>query len=187
MEEKNKIIHLFVIEKCNHNCPLCCNKEYDIEKIDVVTVEELKNAHTVLLTGGEPFLVIGICDFAHALKKQYPNIKNVYIYTCGDALLDWLVYSGQRLHDIDGVNISPKNERDIECLRKILAYEPFREQLERLSSNRLYVFPETMCKMDPTFLISAQAVLGGFVKREWQANFVPSSDSVFRRVPVLLQ
>lgn len=34
-------MHLFVTNKCTNNCPLCCNKNYDIEKIPLPTEEEL--------------------------------------------------------------------------------------------------------------------------------------------------
>lgn len=48
-------IHLMINRWCGNSCPLCCNKQYDLDTVPVVTVEELKAAHTVMLTGGEPF------------------------------------------------------------------------------------------------------------------------------------
>ena len=53
---KPEIMHLMILSKCNYKCELCCNKLYDIEKIPVATVKELKTIHTLCITGGEPFL-----------------------------------------------------------------------------------------------------------------------------------
>lgn len=50
---KPEIMHLMVLSRCNYNCELCCNKLYDIDKIPVATVEELKTIHTLCITGGE--------------------------------------------------------------------------------------------------------------------------------------
>lgn len=38
-----QIYHLYITHKCGHNCPLCCNRLYDIDKLPVITVEDLKN------------------------------------------------------------------------------------------------------------------------------------------------
>lgn len=40
---KPEIMHLMILSKCNYKCELCCNKLYDIEKIPIATVKELKN------------------------------------------------------------------------------------------------------------------------------------------------
>ena len=50
--EKTKgIIHLLVTSLCNRICEFCCNKQYDLNSIPYVTDEELKNCHTLCLTG----------------------------------------------------------------------------------------------------------------------------------------
>ena len=61
---KPEIMHLMILSKCNYNCELCCNKLYDIDKIPVATVKELKTIHTLCITGGEPFMAsIELDDF----------------------------------------------------------------------------------------------------------------------------
>lgn len=73
---KPEIMHLMILSKCNYNCELCCNKLYDIDKIPVATVEELKTIHTLCITGGEPFMAnINLDDFARSVKDGFPNIK----------------------------------------------------------------------------------------------------------------
>ena len=111
-----QVLHLFIINTCRHKCPLCCNKFYDIEKIPVVTVERLKSVDTVCLTGGEPLLLRDetLYDFVVGLREQYPNIKNLYVYTSGKELsakrdtVEVLVKNSL----INGVNVSPKDSID---------------------------------------------------------------------------
>lgn len=127
----DKIIHLFILNECTHHCKMCCNKQYSIDDIPVVTVEELKKAETVLLTGGEPFLLDGVCNLAERIKQQYNNVRMIYVYTCGDSLLDYLK-RGNKLHHIDGVNISPKNKYDAECVNEMFSAEIYRRQIVSL-------------------------------------------------------
>ena len=101
--DNNKIIHLYMLDECKHKCKFCCNKQYDCSAIPVVTVDELKYADTVCLTGGEPFLLDNVCDFAEKIKTQYPNIKTIYVYSCGDSLYDWLNKNGRLHHAVFGL------------------------------------------------------------------------------------
>lgn len=36
------IIHLMVNSKCTNRCENCCNNQYNLDKVPVVTVEELQ-------------------------------------------------------------------------------------------------------------------------------------------------
>ena len=63
LNEKNsiteKIVHIMITDKCNRKCPHCCNNQYDIYSIPVVTDEELKRAEYVFLTGGACIFFVG--------------------------------------------------------------------------------------------------------------------------------
>lgn len=181
-EEAKKIIHILILSKCSHTCKYCCNREYSFDEIPTVTVEELKNAEEIYLTGGEPFLLNEVCDFSKQLKKQYPNIKRVIIYTCGDSLFYWMRNNGN-LHDIDGLNIAPKNENDVECLLKIFNEERYLKQIRELQSNRIYIFPdvkEYFKGFDSLDTCKNTQV----IEREWQEEFEPGF-GIFRRLPIL--
>lgn len=180
-DDNKKIIHLYVISRCTNSCPLCCNNEYDIEKIPVVTVDELKNAETVCLTGGEPFLYEGICDFAQSIKKQYPNITNIYVYTSGLSLGRWFTW--RDLHHIDGINISPKGKHDMDALCRIFKYNYLTDQIYKLKSSRFYQFPDIKDEWVEALNIDKNSTLK-IIKREWQEHFEPVS-GIFRRIPVL--
>ena len=182
--DNNKIIHLYLLNRCTHKCTLCCNKQYDIDKIPVVTVEELKYADTICFTGGEPFLLENIDDFAGAVKLQYPNITNIYVYTCGDSLLRWMTtdiitYMGMQY--IDGVSISPKNKYDAECVNKLFS-DFLKHDLKGLKSNRVYVFPEVKEYLDTSLIDLPNTEV---IDRTWQEDFKAAS-GIFRRLPILL-
>lgn len=173
-ENTKGIIHLLVTPLCDRNCANCCNKQYDLKDIPIVTDEELREAHTLLLTGGEPFKYSNPCEIAKYYKERYPNIKKVYVYTNARELLmyiyDRYTSDNEWLYAIDGLNISIKDRIDK------ISYEKSVEYIKslKLSSNRLYVFDKK--------LISDN--LGGFtlIYREWQKDFEPASDSIFRRL-----
>lgn len=167
MSEKSRIIHLLVTPLCKRDCPHCCNKQYDLGSVPVVTEKELKNCHTVLITGGEPYAFTLPDKIARHLKRKYPNINRVYVYTNA---LEYYVYNKSDNENIDGVSMSIKTELD----KRTFEYIVNSRNLLKLESNRLYVFDDRLVPSD----------LGNFtlVKREWQENFVPADDSIFRRL-----
>lgn len=179
-EDDKKIIHLFITSNCTHHCKLCCNNEYGVDEIPVVSVPELKSAEVICLTGGEPFLIPGICDLAKSVKAQF-GPKQIYVYTCGDSLYQWLSKYGT-LHDIDGVNISPKNRFDAECVTKIFKLPDYRNQILSMWSNRIYLFPNVRNQISTEDFWGYENV--EVINREWQEDFEPDS-GIFRRLPVL--
>lgn len=167
-ENTKGIIHLMVTTLCGRECKYCCNKQYNMNDIACVSDEELRAAHTLCLTGGEPFLFTDPCAIAEYYKKKYSNIEKVYIYTNALELVKWLNYND--LYSIDGLNISIKNKMDARAFDFFLKNNP---SIVSLSSNRLYVFGN-LYPIEP---------LEGFevFTREWQPNFEPATDSIFRR------
>lgn len=181
-------LHLYIINRCTHNCPLCCNKQYSIDEIPVVTVEDLRSVDTICLTGGEPLLYGGIIDFAKKIKNQYRNVKYIYVYTSGDTLLRFFnrrpPYFGL-LRYLDGVSIAPKTKNDIQCIDTVFGLPPYWNVVSALSSNRIYVFPEQEKEMRK--ILDGVKDLENFhvIKREWKKDFNPADDSIFRRLPIL--
>lgn len=165
---KNEIIHLLVTPLCDRNCKHCCNKQYDLNDTPIITDDELKNAHTLLLTGGEPFAYTNPSAIAKYYKSKYPNIKNVYVYGNAFELGIYLI-NRHSLDGIDGVSVSIKNTKDKDYFCIICD----NKHITKLASNRLYVFGDLTPKH-----------LGNFqlIRREWQEKFVPANDSIFRRM-----
>lgn len=173
LNDKNEIteknIHIMITSLCDRFCPYCCNKQYDLTTIPYVTKEELKNAENVFLTGGEPFAYGNPCAIASKLKKEYVNIKNIYVYTNAYELAIYLK-NYHSLYAIDGVTVSIKNELD-----KSYFYSRIIDNIDirKMKSNWLYVFPGFDVKDT-----------GNFIKKQriWQENFQPAPDSIFRRI-----
>ena len=183
---KPEIMHLMVLSKCNYNCELCCNKLYDIDKIPVATVEELKTIHTLCITGGEPFMAsINLDDFARSVKDGFPNVKNIFVYTSGVMLLYNLP---QIFSYIDGLSICPKSMRDWLALEKIAnsISRDYLNNISKLSSNRLYVFKEQVALFEGRFKHIAEMLNLNVLYRTWDKEFKTPDNEIFRRLPILL-
>ena len=167
-ELTEKIIHIMVTTLCNRNCRYCCNKQYDLNDIQQVTEEELKNAHTICITGGEPFLYIEPNQIAKYYKTHYPNIKNIYVYTNALELADYLTQHTNTLEYIDGVNVSIKNVKDKNKFDIIVQDN----RIKSMKSNLVYVFNDLFPKITDNFTVFS---------RKWQKDFIPAPDSIFRR------
>jgi len=169
-ERTEKTIHLMITDICDRKCPLCCNNQYNINDIDFVTDDELKNAERIFLTGGEPFAYEDPCKFAKELKDKYPNIKNIYVYTNALELYEYLQRYG-KLYAINGVTISIKELIDYNVFEQYLAYN---KEVIKLESNWIYTFPGFNDIEYPKRFFTKR-------NREWQADFVPDQNSIFRR------
>lgn len=168
-EKTKNIIHLMVTSLCKRDCEFCCNKQYDLNDIPYVTKEELKDCETLCITGGEPFAFTDPSAIAFHYKSRYPNIKNVYVYSNATELRQYM-FRNNALPYIDGVSVSIKNKLDLISFEFILkVFEMFKIKLK---SNRLYVFNNLMPVNTGDFEV---------FKREWQKEFKPSDDSIFRK------
>lgn len=173
LNEKNditkKIIHLMITEKCNRKCPDCCNNQYDMTAIEKITEDELREAEIIFLTGGEPFAYADPCTLAFFIKKNFPNIKKVFVYTNAIELADYLM--ANHIKNIDGLTISIKNRKDKQVFENVIAKN---KEVLALESNWLYVFPGFEDTKAPACFNKKS--------RFWQKDFKPATDSIFRRL-----
>ena len=200
MEE---VLHLFIVNSCRHNCPLCCNKFYSIDKIPIVTVELLKSVKTVCLTGGEPFRVKPelLGDFIIRLRYYYPNIENLYIYTSGKEVGTHLAellevkdpFLGSVRDYVNGINFAPKDFKDWMGVYNAICSHPlfFSKAYNKNSSNRLYVF-KSMRSASKLFLddINKKFLEGrdlniNVIDRVWTKTFNTPPNEHFARLPIL--
>lgn len=178
------IIHLYTINECGKKCPMCCNKLYDIEALPVVTVAELKSANTVCLTGGDPFLYNELYKFIGRLREQYPNIKNLYAYTSGYALYNYLNLNWFEIGKLDGVSIAPKDVSDWISLRNTLKNKVFNNILSSKKSNRLMIFDNQKANFEK-FLKDTDLSMFTILGRTWDKEFNTPENEIFRRLPIL--
>lgn len=164
-------IHLMVTSLCDRNCPYCCNKQYDLSTIPQVTDEELLRAKRIFITGGEPFTFAQPVEIADYLRIKYKNIEQVIVYTNAYELYCYLARDGSLEH-IDGLTVSLKEYEDKDYFEGILTYL---KDYPKCKSNRLYYFSD--------YLIAGLNTEGFEVmEREWQPDFIPAPDSIFRRI-----
>ena len=177
LNEKNstteKIVHIMITDKCNRKYPYCCNNQYDISSIPVVTDEELRRAEYIYLTGGEPFAYSDPCRVANGIKILYPNIKKIGVYTKAYELFEYLCRKGNFLYGVDTLTISLKDLRDKKVFKDYLSNNHDILYLYDGAPHRVYSFVglEGLEKR-PEFDIQ---------ERQWQKNFEAAPDSIFRR------
>lgn len=174
-EQTKGVIHLMVTTLCNRNCPHCCNKQYNLNDVAYVTDEELKNCHTLFLTGGEPFLYSNPNEIAKHYKRKYPNIEKVIVYTNAVELYDYIAKYGDLLDFIDGVNISIKTPKDWKATEYLMWCFKLTHQLKY---NRIYNFLYKTHSID-AFIKNVDIEV---INRDWQSDFEPANDSIFRKV-----
>lgn len=191
----HSIIHLMLNTNCDNRCMLCCNGQFDLSSVPVVTVEELNNARTILLTGGEPFKIPYFADFVQNLRGQYKNIENLYVYTSGYSMYHNLEqWNKNKVYtDIDGINISPKGtNRERWAIQGMLgknALDCFFPIFASMKSCRLILMDrkEKADELLATLNLQQYRDLGvrfDVEYRGWQNNF-QSNGGVWRRLPVL--
>lgn len=179
------VIHLMVTSLCDRNCPHCCNKQYDLNEIPYVTNEEFKEAHTVFITGGEPFKYSNPVEIANSLKDKYKNIKSVYVYTNAKEFVIWAINNNNlsklKHSCINGLNISIKNKDDFYSMCCLLedCGSKFLDIIDNLGGrSRIYDFIDTR---DYEYFYKEILEHFDYFKREWQEDFEAADDSIFRK------
>lgn len=173
---RKPVMHLLITDKCDRDCKYCCNKQYDVNDIPIVTKEEYESVDTVCLTGGEPFKYAEPSYMALRLKNRYQNIKNVYAYANAEPLYKWLEKNEYDRFErivfttaLDGLSVSIKNEEDASAFEKLVNH-PF---IKSLKSNYLYVMNGLNPEQTGNFKV---------INREWQEDFKPAKNTIFRRL-----
>lgn len=172
-ENTKGIIHLLTTSLCDRDCKYCCNKQYNLNDIPHVTEDELKNCHTIYITGGEPFLFSQPNNIAQYLRKKYRNIENVGVYGNAKALNEYLINGGD-LNFITHLSISIKSVQDYKSLSYIIACPKVR--IKPKQNNRLYIMHDSQELHEKVLEVFT------VIQRGWQEEFIPASDSIFRKV-----
>ena len=105
-----KTLRLLLLKECNRNCQGCCNKDWDLDSLEVET--DFSQYSEILLTGGEPMLkpelIIEIC------KKitEQTNVP-IYLYTAEtNCLLSIVPY-------INGITLTLHKQLDVESFKSL--------------------------------------------------------------------
>ena len=179
------IIHLYVNSYCGNKCPLCCNNKYDIDNLPVITVEQLKKATTLCLTGGDPFFYNGINSFVNRLRRQYSNINYIYAYTSGSALFLNKNNYKEQIENLDGINVCPKTKNDWKFFTSWIDKIEMNELNNK--SNRLYVFDDQYANYEKySKVIDFESFGFNIIGRKWDDKFTTPDNEIFVRLPILL-
>lgn len=112
--EKKKL-RLFLWPDCTRNCPGCCNNDWDIDGLPVIT--DFADYDEIMLTGGEPMLYPARLRRAIAdIRKQH--IGNIWIYTAHPSfsLLTFLLAPGMA----DGATVTLHHQSDVYMLAEFM-------------------------------------------------------------------
>lgn len=111
----NKKLRLLVTAKCHNKCPMCCNNQFDIEKIPVV---DRLDYDEISITGGEPMLARESCEKVLRLVHSFCSVRKAigmpmpkfYLYT---AFFDFDTISLSSFI-FDGICLTPHSKVDVE-------------------------------------------------------------------------
>ena len=162
-------VHIVITPLCARKCKFCCNKFYDWSEIATVSDEELRACTNIYLTGGEPFLYSNPNNVARYFKGKYKNIKKVVVYTNAIELANYLK-SGGKLDAINSLDVSIKTALDIFAFDEVISEH---EEVKHMIDNRCYYFDKLRPGTKGNFEV---------IEREWQPEFQPATDSIFRKL-----
>ncbi len=102
-----KKLRLVMFEECNRACVGCCNNDWDLKGLDVVT--DFHNYDEILLTGGEPMLKpMLIIETVNRIRKQ--TNAPIFMYTAkSKRALDLVAV----LHCLDGITLTLHEQYDV--------------------------------------------------------------------------
>lgn len=180
----NRKLRLLVTAKCPNKCPMCCNNQFNLNKLPVV---DRWNYDEVMITGGEPMLyerellnlVRSIRDISEIECGSRPK---VYVYTslCCSRLLDLMApeYSSSR---VDGIVLTPHKSEDIEKFlftNELLLTNP---KLSKDISLRLNLFSDMKSLLPEDTDLSTWQVKD----MEWKKDCPVPEGEDFRRIAEL--
>lgn len=107
-----------VTAKCYNNCPLCCNKQFDMNAIPVV---DRWDYDEIMITGGDPMLypnrLEDLLESIRWITSEMGRDTKLYLYTSRVA---WDKLDRFIKHKyIDGIVLAPHSTDDLKYFRKV--------------------------------------------------------------------
>lgn len=131
---------------------------------------------------------VDLNNFVSQIRKQYKNIKHIYVYTSGGRAFT----SNIRISNFscfDGVNFAPKCYADWVNLSlfvwSINSKRIFNSVKSR-PSNRLYVFKDQVKVFEEKFSHLVDDLNLNVIYRTWNKEFKTPENEIFRRLPIFL-
>lgn len=184
----NTKLRLLVTGKCHNDCPLCCNKQFNFNELEVVDRWDYEE---IMITGGEPLasnrttsylidMIMGIRAIWHAQGWK----GKIYLYTStkrADLVIKIISY-------LDGIVYTPHTIKEMHTFMQFAPAINFRRKLTD-QSLRLNLFEEEA----PGEVFKAFNYGGKLIQQMWQIKSikwipncpVPEGED-FRRIKYLL-
>jgi len=113
-----KTLRLLITKRCNRVCPGCCNNDWNLDNLPInvnLSDESIKDYDEIILTGGEPTLVMDRLLETVLFIRNNPNCKTIpiIVYSANVTKLRelmLLVY----LRVIDGITFTIHEQADVE-------------------------------------------------------------------------
>lgn len=114
---------VIVTQLCPKNCDGCCNKEYNMDEVQHISIRLLQVANEIIITGGEPFLeTAGVEKLIKTLRSKGYN-KPIYIYTAMFPTTDQVNF-WNIVRMVDGITFTIHYESQISDLMTFISYIP---------------------------------------------------------------
>ncbi len=120
-------LRLLLFKECNRDCPLCCNKGFDLKSLPVCA--DYTKYDSIVLTGGEPLInPKKVHEAIDKIRKVYAG--KIFLYT---AKTDDKKALASILDRIDGITITLHDNGDIEPFKKFNQYYKDKNKSFRLT------------------------------------------------------
>jgi hypothetical protein len=161
-----KKLRLLVTEYCPRKCPSCCNKDWDLGALPVVS--SFKGYESIMLTGGEPMELPleTLLDIFQRIRRDNPGAK-IYVYSAALHRTDRMVCIAAY---VDGFTVTLHEKED----GSLFEYMERTLPLFRHLSLRLNVFRGVPYKASPRWIVKDNMV--------WQKNCPLPQDETFMRL-----
>lgn len=178
----NKKLRLLVTAKCPNKCELCCNKQFDLNSLPIVSRWDYEE---IMITGGEPLLfddyLLGIILSINDISEMMGNNPKIFVYTsiCNyEKVLNILPH-------INGIVLTPHKESDILNFMELNNFLGARRDYfyvkDKVSSLRLKLFPDIKALLPKDIDLSLWQVRDV----EWIENCPVPEGEDFRRIAKL--
>lgn len=182
----NTKLRLLVTGKCHNNCPLCCNKQFNFNELEVVDRWDYEE---VMITGGEPLAsgrttsyLINMIMGIRAIWNAQGWKGKIYLYTStrrADLVIKIISY-------LDGIIYTPHNIKELNTFTQ---FAPSKSFMRRVTdqSLRLNLFKEM------TGIAVIEDIEYNLIQKMWQIKQIewipdcpiPQGED-FRRIKSLL-
>jgi organic radical activating enzyme len=115
-----KKLRLLVTKKCNRACAGCCNKQFDLDNLEVLkSYDDLHQFDQIIITGGEPLLFGNDMLVLVNKIRKYDVRAEIILYT---AKIDDFSIIDKLLPNIDGITVTLHEQYDIRNFLGLNAY-----------------------------------------------------------------